>query len=1023
MKNTKKLLISLIVSSLSVFVICACIFSTQNNCYANSQTNNNGQVRYVEDEYSPEIADSMQQIQKSYNNQLANFKQKLEDIQKSKSYNDFNDNTSEAIFWKFYENDSTLHISGVAAGGESKHEQYTNAFDSGMLPGWKTDKNIYYKINQVIIDDEINPKSCFGWFGSMEEASEQEKVHLSNIKSIINLYKLDMHQVTNAEFMFAGCDLLNDLDQYNMPQHLNSVTEIEAMFSLTKFDESFYEKISSQFTSINNAKYAFSNCETTTKLDIRDWILINKTSDISYIFCNDTNLRAIYSKNNTDWSSFDIKAEGMFKNCQSLKGEAGTKYIEQDEKIRDSIAFAKSDTTPSSVGYFSNAWIPLQAEAKGEDKPVDFYPAFNIPNDVKGYKFAVKKGEAYNEIPNDKEHPISMNKIYQALDPINTGETTVYFQKTDPKAEPLKCYTVKDINYLKTYVYIGAFQNAKEYCEAFKEHWQKDKFGNSNGIVSAELGVGNGLPNEYGAGWDTNHVGRDPGYGPTINGVPYWVLRSEEEKSFYYSYGGSTRNDKGIRTGGLLSPNSGVITGTHYERNDQISLYCPSEANPYYWGYRDICWNYGIILAKKFAENDKAVVSAPTPINNCTYNNSEQIIANDGYAYGGTMQYAFSSSETEIPTATKWKDTIDTKKDAGTYYLWYYAKGDSMHTSSDISYIKCCIDKAESPITYNQTRKEFRSHPGFSCSEDILPASNAVGGIFYSVKPATTNEESNSHEYFNISYDGKTLTSKKNAPEGIYKLTLTVVDLGDKNHKQTRKYTDVTWVINPWIPMQAEIADGSKIDFYPAFNNTKNVSGYKFAVKDGNEYKEISSDNITMKSINNALVKNNTKTLYYKIEDFNAPTLKCYTTLHLPWDDVFELKTNQGSSVSYTSKFKQKYQIDNRKKDNGITTAELDDNFGTYWDASKYSLHNTPKVNGINYGNSTDSFYASYGDFNESIGVLPPYSNYVWGNNGYGDSKASSWETGIDTGLFSWRVVLCSSPFNNIVLAHEFRPQ
>ena len=46
-----------------------------------------------------------------------------------------------------------------------------------------------------------------------------------------------------------------------------------------------------------------------------------------------------------------------------------------------------------------------------------------------------------------------------------------------------------------------------------------------------------------------------------------------------------------------------------------------------------------------------------------------------------------------------------------------------------------------------------------------------------------------------------------------------------------------------WIPMQAEIHDETKIDFYPAFSDTSQIAGYKFATYDGTDYQEIQGIN------------------------------------------------------------------------------------------------------------------------------------------------------------------------------------
>lgn len=70
--------------------------------------------------------------------------------------------------------------------------------------------------------------------------------------------------------------------------------------------------------------------------------------------------------------------------------------------------------------------------------------------------------------------------------------------------------------------------------------------------------------------------------------------------------------------------------------------------------------------------------------------------------------------------------------------------------------------------------------------------------------------------------------------------------------------------------MQAEIATGDMIDFYPAFDDPDEVAGYKFAVYNGSEYTEITASDpdagLTMADIYAALQPESgipTSTLYY----------------------------------------------------------------------------------------------------------------------------------------------------------------
>ena len=134
-----------------------------------------------------------------------------------------------------------------------------------------------------------------------------------------------------------------------------------------------------------------------------------------------------------------------------------------------------------------------------------------------------------------------------------------------------------------------------------------------------------------------------------------------------------------------------------------------------------------------------------------------------------------------------------------------------------------------------------------------------------------------------------------------------------------------------WIPMQAEAkAEDNPIDFYPAFSNASQITGYKFATYDGENYNEISSVN-SMSDIYTALKGKNTTTLYYQKTSSATQNLMCYTVKDLSWNYVFgaETATSGGVAEAYSDKFTEDYQC-NGEDDNGIKTALLvNDGFGS----------------------------------------------------------------------------------------------
>ena len=134
---------------------------------------------------------------------------------------------------------------------------------------------------------------------------------------------------------------------------------------------------------------------------------------------------------------------------------------------------------------FKESWIPMQAEIHDETK-IDFYPAFSETSQIAGYKFATHDETGYHEI----ESITSMSSIYSALRPSSgTKTTTLYYQKIDPNADPLKCYTVKDLTW--NYVFGATITTGKAtaYSQDFIDDYQQDKSENPNGIKTALLEI------------------------------------------------------------------------------------------------------------------------------------------------------------------------------------------------------------------------------------------------------------------------------------------------------------------------------------------------------------------------------------------------------------------------------------------------------------------------------------------------------------------------------------------------------
>ncbi|MBQ9361159.1 MAG: Ig-like domain-containing protein, partial [Lachnospiraceae bacterium] len=86
------------------------------------------------------------------------------------------------------------------------------------------------------------------------------------------------------------------------------------------------------------------------------------------------------------------------------------------------------------------------------------------------------------------------------------------------------------------------------------------------------------------------------------------------------------------------------------------------------------------------------ITKAPKAITNLVYTGKAQALITAGEAKGGTMYYAVTTSAA-APAASAYKTTIPTGKNAGTYYVYYMAKGDNDHTDTAANKLTVSIKK------------------------------------------------------------------------------------------------------------------------------------------------------------------------------------------------------------------------------------------------------------------------------------------------------------------------------------------
>ncbi len=128
------------------------------------------------------------------------------------------------------------------------------------------------------------------------------------------------------------------------------------------------------------------------------------------------------------------------------------------------------------------------------------------------------------------------------------------------------------------------------------------------------------------------------------------------------------------------------------------------------------------------------VTKAPTA-KSLSYTGQAQELVNAGTAEGGTIQYALGTDSTTAPT-TGYTSSIPTGTNAGTYYVWYKAKGDDKHTDSEAECVTVTISK-EDPEPGPDPKPEPKPEPkkkdkkSSSSSESSTPPNPNALNIIY----------------------------------------------------------------------------------------------------------------------------------------------------------------------------------------------------------------------------------------------------------------------------------------------------
>ena len=154
-----------------------------------------------------------------------------------------------------------------------------------------------------------------------------------------------------------------------------------------------------------------------------------------------------------------------------------------------------------------------------------------------------------------------------------------------------------------------------------------------------------------------------------------------------------------------------------------------------------------------------------------TYNGSEQKLADEGNANGGTMQYAVSEDKENAPTEG-WADTVPSAAKPGTYYVWYKVVGDENHNDTEPEVLSCQISKIDSSVSVKPEAKELTDTDK---EQELIKAGTPDGGVMqYAIGD---NGET-------APTDGWSETVPAASKPGTYYVWYKVV--GDENHNESK---------------------------------------------------------------------------------------------------------------------------------------------------------------------------------------------------------------------------------------------
>ena len=148
-----------------------------------------------------------------------------------------------------------------------------------------------------------------------------------------------------------------------------------------------------------------------------------------------------------------------------------------------------------------------------------------------------------------------------------------------------------------------------------------------------------------------------------------------------------------------------------------------------------------ITITLSATERGQASISTlPQAISNLTYDPQGQNLIIGGVAQNGNIYYVVTDNSVTIAPSkesSSWNTNIPKGTNAGTYKVWYYAKGNSGYDDSNINYVEVTISKANlSSLSVSMDGWTV----GQNASEPQISGNTGGGTVTYKYKLSTASD-------------------------------------------------------------------------------------------------------------------------------------------------------------------------------------------------------------------------------------------------------------------------------------------